>query len=78
MTVDDELNWEDQFRSVKEKIASGLASSKKLKNIISQSQLMEVYYAPVESNLRNANVVWEAYPIQKWKHFSGCKTEPLI
>ena len=53
--VDDKLNWGDQFRS---KIASGLASLKKLKNIISQSQLMEVYYALVESHLRYANVVW--------------------
>ena len=58
MTVDDKLNWGDQFRSVKGKIASGLASLKKLKNIISQSQLMEVYYALVESHLRYANVVW--------------------
>ena len=52
------INWGDQFRSVKGKIASGLASLKKLKNIISQSQLMEVYYALVESHLRYANVVW--------------------
>ena len=58
VTVDDKLNWEDQFRSVKGKIASGLASLKKLKNIISQSQLMEVYYALVESHLKYANVVW--------------------
>ena len=58
MTVDDKLNWEAQFRSVKGKIASGLASLKKLKNIISQSQLMEVYYALEESHLRYANVVW--------------------
>ena len=58
VTVDNKLNWGDQFRSVKGKIASGLASLKKLKNIISQSQLMKVYYALVESHLRYANVVW--------------------
>ena len=58
VTVDDKLNWGDQFRSVKGKIASGLASLKKLKNIISQSQLMEVYYALVENHLRYTNVVW--------------------
>ena len=56
VTVDDKLNWGDQFRSVKGKIASGLASLKKLENIISQSQLMEVYYALVESHFRCANV----------------------
>ena len=48
------------------KIASGLASLKKLKSIISKLQLMEAHYAG------------EIYPIQKWKHFSGYKTEPLI
>ena len=31
VTVDDKLNWGDQFRSVKGQIASGLASLKKLK-----------------------------------------------
>ena len=58
MTVDDKLNWGDQFRPVKGKIASGQASLKKLKNIISQLQLMEVYYALVEGHLRYAKVVW--------------------
>ena len=48
VTVDDKLNCENQFRSVKGKIASGLASLKELKNIISQSQLIEVYYTLVE------------------------------
>ena len=58
VTVDDKLNWGDQFRSVQGKIASGLESLKKLKNIISQSQLMEVYYALVKSHSRYAKVVW--------------------
>ena len=56
--VDDKLNWGNQFRSVKGKITSGLASLKMLKNIIPQSQLMHVYYALIESHLRYANVVW--------------------
>ena len=52
LTVDDKLNWGDQFRSVKGKIANRLASVKKLTNIISQSQVMEAYYPLIESHLR--------------------------
>ena len=58
VTVDDKLNWGNQFRSVKGKITSGLAPLKMLKNIILQSQLMHVYYALVENHLRYAIVVW--------------------
>ena len=38
----------------------GLASLRKLKNILPQSQLLNVYQALVESHLRYANVVWGA------------------
>ena len=58
VTVDDKLHWGNQFRSVKGKVTSGLASLKMLKNITPLSQLMYVYYALIESHLRYANVVW--------------------
>ena len=37
--VDEGLNWEEQFKTVKGKVHGGLASLKKLKNILPQSQL---------------------------------------
>ena len=37
--VDEYLNWDEQFKSVKSKICGGLASLRKLKNILSQSKL---------------------------------------
>ena len=40
----------------------GLASPKKLKNIFLQSKLGSVYYAIVESHLRNADVIWGSLP----------------
>ena len=52
------VNWGDQFRSVKGKFASCLAPLQTLKNMISQSQHMELYYTLVDSHLRYANVVW--------------------
>ena len=42
--IDDKLNWDEQFRHTKSKMSGGLAALKKLKNIISQSQLCNVYY----------------------------------
>ena len=45
---------------MKGKVAGGLASLRKLKNILPQSQLLNVYQALVESHLRYANVVWGA------------------
>ena len=60
LTVDDKLSWNEQYKSVKGKVAGGLASLRKLKNILPQSQLLNVYQALVESHLRYANVVWGA------------------
>ena len=60
LTVDDKLSWNEQYKSVKGKVAGGLASLRKLKNILPQSQLLNVYQAFVESHLRYANVVWGA------------------
>ena len=58
LTVDDKLSWNEQYKSVKGKVAGGLVSLRKLKNILPQSQLLNVYQALVESHLRYANVVW--------------------
>ena len=51
--------------SVKSKICGGLASLKKLQNILPQSKLCSVYYAIVESHLRYADVIWESLPARK-------------
>ena len=55
LTVDDKLCWDKQYKSVKGKVVSSLASIRKLKNILPQSQLLNVYQALVESHLRYAN-----------------------
>ena len=60
LTVDDKLCWDEQYKSVKGKVVGGLASIRKLKNILPQSQLLNVYQALVESHLRYANVLWGA------------------
>ena len=67
--VDECLNWDDQFKMVKSKICRGLASLKKLKNILLQSKLGSVYSAIVESNLRYADVIWGSLPTRKIEIF---------
>ena len=62
LTVNDSLNWNERYKSVKGKVVGGLASLSKVQNILSQSQLLDVYRALVESNLRYAKVVWGALP----------------
>ena len=67
--VDEGLNWEEQFKTVKGKVHGGLTSLKKLKNILPQSQLSNVYRALVESHMRFADVIWG--------HLSNSKKESL-
>ena len=65
VTVDENLKWGEHFNTVKGKICGGLASLKKLKNIIPQSKLCNAYYAIVESHLRYANEIWGSLPKTK-------------
>ena len=74
--VDENLNWDEQFQTVKNKICGGLVSLKKLKNILPQSKLGSVYYAIVESQLRYADVIWEVFRREKLKLFKGYRIEP--
>ena len=47
-----------QFKTVYNNSRGGLESLKRLKNILSQSSLNNVYRALVESNMRYADVIW--------------------
>ena len=51
-------------------MVGGLASIRKLKNILPQSQLLNVYQALVESHLRYANVIWGALSDAKISTFA--------
>ena len=58
--VDEKLNWDDKFKRTKGKVSGGLAALKKLKNIVPQSQLCNVYYTLMGSHLRYADVIWSS------------------
>ena len=59
--IDERLSWEQHFKVVKGKVRGGLSSLKKLKNLVPQKQLDNVYRALIESHLRYANVIWGQY-----------------
>ena len=63
--MDEYVNWDEQFKIVKSNICAGLASLKKLKNILPQSKLSSVYYTIVESHLCYADVIWGSLPARK-------------
>ena len=65
VTIDECLKWDEQYKAVKKKICGGLASLKKLKNVVPQKELSAVYYAIFESHLRYANVIWGSLPKTK-------------
>ena len=73
--VDDTLGWEEQYESIKKKVAGDLAVMKKLKGILPQSMLFQVYKALVESHLRYAEVSGGggAYRTPKYQPFKYCK-----
>ena len=56
--VGEGLKWKNQFKSLTGKLAGGLSSLEKLKNVLSQSKLCDIYRALFESRLRYVNVVW--------------------
>ena len=43
--MDENLKWKEHFKSLKGKVASGLSALKKLKHILPQFKLREVYHA---------------------------------
>ena len=64
VNVDENLKWDEHYNTVKGKICGGLASLKKLKNIIPQRKLCSVYYAIIESHLCYANEIWAVFQKQ--------------
>ena len=60
INIDESLNWKEQYKTIKNKLKGGLSSRRKLKNILPQRKLDQVYKALFESHLRYGNIVWSA------------------
>ena len=58
LTIYESLSWKQQYKVVKGKLKGGLDSVKKLRQILPQSKLFQVYRALVESHLRYGDLLW--------------------
>ena len=56
--VDEGLNWKRQYKTVHNKSRGGLQSLRRLKSILPQSSLRNIYRALIESHIRYADVIW--------------------
>ena len=60
INIDESLNWEEQYKTVKSKRKGGISSLRKFKDILPQRRLEKVYRALFESNPRYGDIVWNA------------------
>ena len=60
INIDESLNWKEQYKTVKNKLKGGISSLRKLKDILPQRMLEQVYKALFESHLRYGDIVWNA------------------
>ena len=58
LTINETLSWNQQYKIVKGKVKGGLDSIRKLRQMLPQSKLFQVYQALVESQLRYGSIIW--------------------
>ena len=68
VSVDENLSSTIQYKKLKSKLKSGLSSIRKLKNILPQTKLDQVYRALLESHLRYCNEIWGSLSNTKLDH----------
>ena len=68
ITVVENLTWNEQYKNLKGTIKNALSSLWKLKNILPQSQLDQVYKALLESHLRYCDKLWGELSNTKLDH----------
>ena len=66
--VDENLTWNEQYKKLKNKIKIALSSLQKLRNILPQSKLDQVYRALLESHLRYSDELWGSLSNTKLDH----------
>ena len=74
INIDESLNWKEQYKTIKNKLKGGLSSLRKLKNILPQKKLDQVYKALFESHLRYGDIVWSSLPNTKLSQLQRLQT----
>ena len=78
LAVDENLTWNEQYKSLKDKIKCGLSSIRKLTNILPQTKLERVYRALVECHLRYGNELWGSLSDTKLDHLQHLEDRVCI
>ena len=74
VTVNENLTWNEQFKNLKGKIENALSSLRRLKNILPQTKLDQVYKALLESHLRYSDELWGSLSNTKLDHLQRLQT----
>ena len=77
LIIDASLSWKQQYKIVKGKLKGGLDSIRKIRQIIPQSKLFQVYRALVESHLRYGDLQWGHLPVTKLKNLQNLQDRAI-
>ena len=72
--IDESLHWKEQYKAIKNKLKGCLSSLRKLKIILPQRKLDQVYKALFESHLRYGNIVRSAVSNTKQSRLQRLQT----
>ena len=72
--MDENLTWNEQCKILKGKIKNAILSLRKLKNILPQTKLDQVYKALLESHLRYSDELWGSLSNTKLDHLHRLQT----
>ena len=72
--MDENLTWNEQYNNIKRKIKNANSSLQKLKNILPQTKLDQVYKALLESHLRYSDELWRSLSNSKLDHLQRLQT----
>ena len=75
INIDEEsLHWKEQYKGIKNMLKWGLSSLRKLRNVLPQRKLDQVYKALFESHLRYGNIVWSTLSNTKLSQLQRLQT----
>ena len=74
VTVDDNLTRSEQYKNLKGEVKDAISSLRKLKSILPQSALDQVYKVLLESQLRYSDELWGSLSNTKLDHLQRLQT----
>ena len=74
ININQSLNRKEQYKTIKNKLKGGLSSLRKLKHILLQRKLDQVYKALFESHLRYSDIIWSNLSNTKLSQLQRLKT----